>query len=180
MLFRSPVPVLVTTSIGEIACGGEQPAVSPGEHVTLTLRPERIQLLPAGSPLPEGWNAAEGIVAQAIFMGPESEYHIALAGAPEQSLTVRRQNSGELLTAELDSSSPVVGGTDLQLRAFGPGEQVTLAWRREASLILRETGGEAWQGGGEMAATSSSPAPGTGPAPAPAYQTEAQTQTSKV
>ena len=175
-----PVPVLVTTSIGEIACGGEQPAVSPGEHVTLTLRPERIQLLPAGSPLPEGWNAAEGIVAQAIFMGPESEYHIALAGAPEQSLTVRRQNSGELLTAELDSSSPVVGGTDLQLRAFGPGEQVTLAWRREASLILRETGGEAWQGGGEMAATSSSPAPGTGPAPAPAYQTEAQTQTSKV
>ncbi len=184
-----PTSLLVATPIGEIACGGEQPQVSPGERVTLTLRPERIQLLPAESAVPEGWNAAEGVVAQAIYMGPQSEYHIALGSAGEQSLTVRRQNSGELLPAELDSTGTVVGGTDLQLRAFGPGERVTLAWRREASLILRETGNEAWQEGGQTAATSPSPAQspsplspaqGARPSPAPASQTEAQSQTSKV
>ena len=176
-----PAAALVTTPIGEIACGGEQPPVSPGERIALTLRPERIQMLPPGSPVPEGWNSAEGVVAQAIFMGPQSEYHIMLGSGGEQSLTVRRQNSGGLLPAELESTGTVFDGADIQFHAFGPGERVTLAWRREASLILRESGNESWQGGGKTEVKSPSPSPspvpGPGPSPAPASQTEAQTQT---
>lgn len=37
--------VAVSTAIGEILCGGQQPQVANGERVTLTLRPEKLQVL---------------------------------------------------------------------------------------------------------------------------------------
>jgi spermidine/putrescine transport system ATP-binding protein len=137
--------VTVATPIGQIVCGGYQPRVLVGERVTLTLRPERIWLLPAEVETPAGWNTAEGVVVQATYMGPQSEYQVALGSTADPTLTVRRQNSGASAADRADGDDINATGTDTatERHAFGAGERVTLAWRREASLILRESGGEA-------------------------------------
>jgi len=48
--------VAVSTSIGEIICGGQQPQVASGERVTLTLRPEKLQVLAVDTPAPGDCN----------------------------------------------------------------------------------------------------------------------------
>src|SRR5437016_2821607 len=59
--------VAVSTSIGEIICGGQQPQVASGERVTLTLRPEKLQVLAVDTPAPGDCNFVEGVITQATF-----------------------------------------------------------------------------------------------------------------
>jgi spermidine/putrescine transport system ATP-binding protein len=127
--------ITVTTPIGEIACAGRQPEVAAGEQVTLTLRPEKIQAFPVQEQPPSDWNTVEGIVAQATFLGPQTEYIVKTTShEPDEGarLTVRQQNTAG---AGGETQS---GGGDANSYAFRPGERLTLAWRREASLILRD------------------------------------------
>src|SRR5436309_4134050 len=63
--------VAVSTSIGEIICGGQQPQVASGERVTLTLRPEKLQVLAVETPAPGDWNIVEGVITQATFLGAQ-------------------------------------------------------------------------------------------------------------
>ena len=140
--------VVVRTDLGPIVCAGPQPAVAPGEAVTLTLRPEKVRLLPADTPVGEGWNTTQGVVTAATFLGAQNEYRVRVGGTGDTSTTgheimVRQQNVSTLTdVAEPESRD---GGLDMGWRVFGPGERVTLAWRREASLILREPGTSAAQ-----------------------------------
>ncbi len=108
--------VVVTTPIGEIICAGPQPGVANGERVTLTLRPEKVQVVEAGTPVRD----------------------VRVADATSgQELTVRQQNMGTLAdVVELDGHNAGLPGG---WRVFGPGQRVTLTWQREASLILRES-----------------------------------------
>jgi spermidine/putrescine transport system ATP-binding protein len=130
--------VVVTTPIGEIICAGPQPGVANGERVTLTLRPEKVQMVEAGTPVRDGWNVATGIITQATFLGAQNEYRVRVADATSgQDLTVRQQNMGTLAdVVELDGHNAGLPGG---WRVFGPGERVTLTWQREVSLILRES-----------------------------------------
>ncbi|HEX9037263.1 MAG TPA: ABC transporter ATP-binding protein [Ktedonobacterales bacterium] len=128
--------VVVATALGVIHCGGRQPSVAPGDQVTLTLRPEKIQALQAGAEAPSEWNAVSGTVAQATFLGPQTEYIMATAagdGEPGARLTVRQQN-----TASMAVTAAQGRGGDEYASAFRTGERLTLTWRREASLILRD------------------------------------------
>src|SRR6266849_5878049 len=89
--------VVVSTPIGEIICSGIQPAVTDGEYVTVTLRPEKVLVLPPDAPLQQSWNSVTGIVMQATFLGAQHEYRVRVGDeAGGQEITVRQQNSGLL------------------------------------------------------------------------------------
>jgi spermidine/putrescine transport system ATP-binding protein len=136
--------VVVMTSLGELVCAGSQAEVTNGERVTLTLRPEKVQVLEVGTEVGEGWNGVTGIITQATFLGAENEYRVRVGGAADgQDVTVRQQNMGVLAdVVEVDSYNI---GLYRGWRVFGPGERVRLVWRREASLILREPALDAQQ-----------------------------------
>jgi spermidine/putrescine transport system ATP-binding protein len=136
--------VIVSTSIGEIICGGQQPQVASGERVTLTLRPEKLQVRAADALTPGDWNAVEGVITQATFLGAQNEYRVRVVGNNgSQDITVRQQNMGTLTDVKNldDQDIKLYGGWHV----FGPGERVNLAWRHEASLILRESRAEVEQ-----------------------------------
>jgi spermidine/putrescine transport system ATP-binding protein len=148
--------VVVKTPVGMVICAGWQPDVAPGERVTLTLRPEKIRLLPDQGTPGDGWNTMRGIVTQATFLGPQNEYRVRVGestGAGGREVSVRQQNISTLATVGPLGGS--VGGTDSGWRAFGPGERVMVTWRYEASLILRDSGTGTQQAEG---AQSSAPA----------------------
>jgi spermidine/putrescine transport system ATP-binding protein len=136
--------VVVSTSIGEIICGGSQPEVVSGERVTLTLRPEKLQVLAVDTPAPGDWNFVEGVITQATFLGAQNEYRVRVDGkGGGQDITIRQQNMGTLTDVKVLDSQDV--GLQEGWRVFGPGEHVNLAWRHEASLILRESSAEVEQ-----------------------------------
>jgi spermidine/putrescine transport system ATP-binding protein len=147
--------VVVSTAIGEIICAGIQPAVTNGERVTLTLRPERVQVVAPDTPVHSGWNLVPGVVMQATFLGAQHEYRVRAGDTSDgQQITVRQQNLGTLTdVAELEGHNI---GLDRAWHAFGPGERVLLTWRHEASLILREPGADAQQ---EESAGGKAPTP---------------------
>ena len=148
--------VVLDTPVGAVICAGWQPDVRAGERVTLTLRPEKIQLLPGQDLAGVGCNAIPGVVTQATFLGPQNEYRVRVGdhnGVGGRELSVRQQNISTITTVNaLDGQDR---GIDSGWRAFGPGEQVVVSWRYEASLILRDPGPGARQAEG---AQSSAPA----------------------
>ena len=130
--------ITVTTAIGALRCAGWQPEIAVGERVTVTLRPEKIRVLAAGETAGSGWNSARGVVSHATFLGPQNEYRVhpsAGAGAGGADLLVRQQNVSMLTTEDAPGG---LGDAEFDAwRVFGPGESVLLAWRYEASLIVR-------------------------------------------
>jgi spermidine/putrescine transport system ATP-binding protein len=153
--------ICVKTPIGSIIASAAQPSVVSGEHVTLTLRPEKLRILSPRTeedlhPLAvDGWNAVRGVVTQATFLGAVIEYRVravAVGDLGEQEITIRQQNIGTVTggTAPYDQGAGVDTGTDREWRAFGPGEQVTLTWRWESSLILRAAAQGAQQENGVL------------------------------
>jgi ABC-type Fe3+/spermidine/putrescine transport system ATPase subunit len=138
--------VAVSTSIGEIICGGQQPHVTSGERVTLTLRPEKLQVLAPDTPPPDDWNVVEGVITQATFLGAQNEYRVHVGGiSGSQEIIVRQQNMGTLTDVKVLDDQDV--GLYQGWHVFGPGERVNLVWRHEASLVLRESSAEAEQKG---------------------------------
>ena len=136
--------VAVSTSIGDIICGGQQPQVTSGERVTLTLRPEKLQVLAVDTPPPDDCNVVEGVITQATFLGAQNEYRVHVGGnSGSQEIIVRQQNMGALTDVEVLDDQDV--GLYRGWHVFGPGERVNLVWRHEASLILRESSAEAEQ-----------------------------------
>jgi len=136
--------LVVSTSIGEIICGGPQPEVASGERVTLTLRPEKLQVLAIDTQTPGDWNVVEGVITQATFLGAQNEYRVHVDGSSGgQDITVRQQNMGTLTDVKVLDDQDI--GLYRGWHVFGPGERVNLVWRHEASLILRESRAEAEQ-----------------------------------
>jgi spermidine/putrescine transport system ATP-binding protein len=136
--------VVVETEVGDVICSGPQPAVAAGDVVTITLRPEKVRILPVAARCPDGWNVTAGVVTQAVFLGAQNEYHVRISAtqSPEgREITVRQQNLGDV-----SSAPPAEEGAQEpqgEWRVYGPGERVTLAWRHEISLILRDAGPDA-------------------------------------
>lgn len=148
--------VVVATALGDVRCGGYQPRVAPGARVTLTLRPEKIQALQPWELPHMDWNTVTGTVSQATFLGPQMEYKVAAAAETEENsatLTVRQQNTAAALANEGGGASDA--GDDTERHAFRPGERITLAWRREASLILQDMDADSGESDGERTSTQS-------------------------
>jgi spermidine/putrescine transport system ATP-binding protein len=92
-----------------------------GSKVTVAIRPERVEVLPAdraGTGAEAGWTEIPGRVHQGTYLGDQTEYRIETALAGE--LVARRQN---------------VAGAGGALGA-GPGDPVVVRWHEEADLIL--------------------------------------------
>jgi spermidine/putrescine transport system ATP-binding protein len=93
------------------ACEGQTGEVRVG------VRPEKITLVPAGEPAPDGCNVLRGTIVVAAFLGISIQYVIKAAGGEE--LNVFAQNT--------NGSEP---------HALAVGREVQLAWRPEHTFVV--------------------------------------------
>ena len=98
------------------------PAARPsaGDAVIVATRPERLEVVPPGSPEASspGMTAVAGRVRQGTYLGEQTEYRVATEQAGE--LIVRHQNAAG------------AGGAP----GVGPGDPVVVRWQEDANLIL--------------------------------------------
>ena len=106
------------TMSGTVTAIGASPA--PGDRVIVAVRPERVEVVPAGTsePATDGWTVVPGRIHQGTFLGDQTEYRIETSAVGE--LVARRQNAA---------------GAGNGLGA-GPGDPVLVRWHEEANLIL--------------------------------------------
>ncbi len=86
-------------------------------EVRVGVRPEKITLIAAGEPVPDGSNVITGKVVVAAFLGVSIQYVIKAAGGEE--LNVFAQNT--------DGSEP---------DAFAVGKDVQLVWKPEHTFVV--------------------------------------------
>ncbi len=92
-------------------CGGMTGDVRVG------VRPEKITLIPAGEPVPDGSNVLKGTIVVAAFLGVSIQYVIKAAGGEE--LNVFAQNTA--------GSEP---------EGLAVGREVQLTWRPEHTFVV--------------------------------------------
>ena len=92
---------------------------SPGQSVTVAMRPERLEVTPAdvGS-ADTGWSSVLGRIRQGTYLGDQTEFRVQTDQAGE--LIVRRQNAAGAGASQ----------------GLGPGDPVKVRWRDEANLVL--------------------------------------------
>ena len=93
---------------------------SPGRSVTVATRPERLDVVPAGTTDDAGWSSVTGRINQGTYLGDQTEFRVHTEQAGE--LIVRKQNA--------------TGAGASQ--GLGPGDPVTVRWRDEANLVLAD------------------------------------------
>jgi spermidine/putrescine transport system ATP-binding protein len=86
----------------------------PGESVRVAVRPERVQIEPAGSPLLNGGSRLEGTIAQIVFLGMYTQFHVDT-------------RAGRLVSHRL---------ADESLRVLETGSRVALSWEPEQASLL--------------------------------------------
>ncbi len=101
---------------GRVTDPAARPA--PGTDVTVAVRPERLQVDPADSAVPDGstWVSVPGRIQQGTYLGEQTEYRVETELAGE--LIVRRQNAAGAA------------------QHVGPGDAVVVRWQEEANLVL--------------------------------------------
>jgi spermidine/putrescine transport system ATP-binding protein len=92
------------------------PSVRPGDTIRVAIRPERVQIGPAERPVPEGGSRLEGTVAQLVYLGMYTQFHVDT----RVGLVVSNRLADELLTP-LDA-----------------GSRTTVSWEPEHSSLLDE------------------------------------------
>jgi spermidine/putrescine transport system ATP-binding protein len=88
-----------------------------GDHVVLSIRPERVHLDPTGADLPAGRGGTDGTVAETTFLGDQVEF---VVDAPVLGRVIARMNHRP-------------GSTE---HRFAPGDQVQVSWLEEAAVAL--------------------------------------------
>jgi ABC-type Fe3+/spermidine/putrescine transport system ATPase subunit len=93
---------------------------SAGDSVTVAMRPERLEVLPAeGAAQADGTiTQIQGRVRQGTYLGDQTEYRVDTDEAGE--IIVRHQNAAG------------AGGAP----GVGPGDPVVVRWQEDANLIL--------------------------------------------
>ncbi|MBI3648459.1 MAG: ABC transporter ATP-binding protein [Actinobacteria bacterium] len=102
--------------------GGDQrlmvpvgPEVVVGDGLRVAVRPERIRLDPPGARVPDGVSRLEGVIAQVIYLGTLTQYHVD--AGPGIRLVSHRLN-------------------DESAEGFLPGSRVFLSWGSEYATVL--------------------------------------------
>lgn len=90
--------------------------ISPGQAVTVAVRPEKISLQPDA---PANGIAIPATVDEAVYIGTDTRYTVRIGDRHE--VVARIQNVGNALT---------------EARPFRQGDQVYLAWSLESALVL--------------------------------------------
>jgi spermidine/putrescine transport system ATP-binding protein len=94
--------------------------IPDGEHqgdVRVGVRPEKVTLIPAGEPVPDGSNVLRGTIVVAAFLGISIQYVIKASGGEE--LNVFAQNT--------DGAEP---------EALAVGRDVQLVWKPEHTFVV--------------------------------------------
>jgi spermidine/putrescine transport system ATP-binding protein len=90
------------------------PGHRPGDNVRVAVRPERVQIGSAGNPLLNGGSRLEGMVAEVVFLGMYTQFHVDT-------------QAGRLVSHRL---------ADESLRALETGSRVALSWEPEQASLL--------------------------------------------
>ena len=94
----------------------------PGADVTVALRPESVVLAGETSGPPaagSGWTSLGGRVVSGTYLGDQNEYQVKVPGLGD-------------LVSRVQSQTVDGGG----MRAFGPGESVSVWWHEDSTLVL--------------------------------------------
>ena len=92
------------------------PGHRAGESVRVAVRPERVQIEPVGSPLLNGGSRLEGTIAEVVFLGMYTQFHVDT-------------QAGRLVSHRL---------ADESLRGLEGGSRVALSWDVEQASLLGE------------------------------------------
>jgi putative spermidine/putrescine transport system ATP-binding protein len=124
-IYEHPATQFVAGFVGvSNLVGGELAQTITGSPETFSIRPEKIRLAPAGSPIPAEMYAVDGRVRDVVYLGLYTRYLIELEGGDD--LVVVEQN---LDTTSMDA---------LAVR----GRSVRLLWQRDHNrMISRANGG---------------------------------------
>jgi spermidine/putrescine transport system ATP-binding protein len=90
------------------------PGHRPGDNIRVAVRPERVQIAPEGNPLLNGGSRLEGTVAEVVFLGMYTQFHVDT-------------QAGRLVSHRL---------ADEPLRALETGSRVSLSWEPEQASLL--------------------------------------------
>ena len=85
-----------------------------GETLRVAVRPEQVQIEPAGSPMLNGGSRLEGTIAEIVFLGMYTQFHVDT-------------RVGRLVSHRL---------ADESLGPLEPGSHVTLSWEPEQASLL--------------------------------------------
>jgi len=86
----------------------------PGETLRVAVRPERVQIEPAGSPVLDGGSRVDGMIADVVFLGMYTQFHV-------------ETGVGRLVCHRL---------ADESLAATEAGTRVSLSWAPEQASLL--------------------------------------------
>jgi spermidine/putrescine transport system ATP-binding protein len=86
----------------------------PGETLRVAVRPERVQIEPAGTPMLDGGSRLDGTVAEIVFLGMYTQFHVDT-------------HVGRVVCHRL---------ADESLGPLGPGSRVRLSWEPEQASLL--------------------------------------------
>jgi spermidine/putrescine transport system ATP-binding protein len=92
------------------------PGHRAGESVRVAVRPERVQIESVGSPLLNGGSRLEGTIAEVVFLGMYTQFHVDT-------------QAGRLVSHRL---------ADESLRGLEGGSRVALSWDVEQASLLGE------------------------------------------
>jgi spermidine/putrescine transport system ATP-binding protein len=91
------------------------PLPPPGSPATLSVRPEKMAMLPAGAPVPEGANALPARVRAVIYAGAASTFRLTAAGGTPV----------EVFAQNREGAAPFAAGDEVVV-AWSPGQGVVL------------------------------------------------------
>lgn len=86
----------------------------PGETVRVAVRPERVRIAAGGEPLQDGGSRLEGTVAEVVFLGMYTQFHVDT-------------RAGRVVSHRLADEAPV---------GLEDGSRVTLSWEPEQASLL--------------------------------------------
>ena len=86
----------------------------PGETVRVAVRPERVRIAAGGEPLQDGGSRLEGTVAEVVFLGMYTQFHVDT-------------RAGRVVSHRLADGAPV---------GLEDGSRVTLSWEPEQASLL--------------------------------------------
>ena len=89
-------------------------SVRTGEKLKLAVRPERVRIDLANGRAPEGGSRLEGVIAERVYLGSVTHYHVDTA-------------SGRVVSHRMNDESDA---------RFEPGRRVVLTWSPDHSAVL--------------------------------------------
>jgi ABC-type Fe3+/spermidine/putrescine transport system ATPase subunit len=86
-----------------------------GDELRVAVRPERVRIEPTNGRAPEGGSTIEGTVAELVYLGGLTQFHVETKGV------------GRVVSHRMD---------DEVAAALEPGKHVTLTWPAEHAYVL--------------------------------------------